>query len=305
MADTRRPTRLVAGIGDLLWSNRKECQNIFLYGYKSCAICERPALRRRCEGCRSRSRRLMSNLRTQAKHSILSDRVHAMLMTMAGRKTLTDAFRLNASDKPKWGRWPPFNFEAFFANLDQQAQRAQQAAETTKIPNGYLVCSQCQQRKLRSHFSKTQLHKPTQKRKCTQCTKPATDGNVSSPRCQQAKIASQVLQSQMDRPSSEKECMQFLPSTTEATGAPYGCISRSHYLVLSLICTSGWCMPLFLAKFARCSRLLWRCCTPRLCQVLRLRFVSTGQPAPHNYYLLRSLSRVDDGCGPIPWRRAE
>ena len=26
MADMRRPTRLVAGIGDLLWSNRKECQ---------------------------------------------------------------------------------------------------------------------------------------------------------------------------------------------------------------------------------------------------------------------------------------
>ena len=198
----------------------------WLIGYQPrCALCEQPRLLRHpCQACR----RLVRALKVQAKRSILCGRIRSILLgTMPGKKTLTDAFRLNASDKPFWARWPPFNFEAFFANLDQQAQRAQQAAETTKIPNGYLVCSQCQQRKLRSHFSKTQLDKPTQKRRCTQCTKPATDDNISWSRCQQAQTASQIPRSQMDTPSSE-ECMQFLLSTTEATSAPYGCISYSH-----------------------------------------------------------------------------
>ena len=212
MADTRRATRPVDSFDDLLCNHWKECQKIFLDGYAGCAICQQPGLRSRCVACYNLSRRMVGNLRTQAKHSILSDRVHAMLMTTAGKKALTDAFCLNASDKPKRARWPDFNFEAFFANLDPQTA---------------IICSRCQERKLRLHFSRTQLQKPSQKRKCIECTKPAGVDNLSRSRCQQTKIALNGLQSQMDRRPSEKVCMRFLPSTREATGA-YGYISCSY-----------------------------------------------------------------------------
>ena len=186
-----------------------------LVGYQPrCGYCGQPReLRRRCQACR----RLIFALKTQAKHSILVDRVRSTLRgTMAGKKSLTDAFRLNASDKPIRARWPSFNFKAFFANLDQQAQGAK-AVDTSEIPHSYIVCSQCQEKKLRAHFSKTQLHKLSQKRKCTECTKLATDDNISQSRYQGGKVTSKSSQSQKDR----------LPPTREPITVS-GYISCSH-----------------------------------------------------------------------------
>ena len=201
-ADTRRPTRPADRFDDLMWNNWKDCQKIFLDGYAGCAICQQSDLRSRCLACKNLSRRMVSNLKAQAKQSVLCDRIHAMLMTMAGKKALTDAFCLNASDKPKWARWPDFNFEAFFTNLDQQ--------------RGF-VCSRCTETKLRSQFSRTQLQKSSKKRKCAECTKITTGDKLLRSRCQQTEIASNGSQSQMDRPPSEKVSMRFLPSTRETT----------------------------------------------------------------------------------------
>ena len=190
MADTRRTTQPVDSIADLPCNNWKECQKIFLDGYAGCSICQQSGLRSRCLACKNLSRRMVGNLRTQAEHSSLSNRVHATLMTMAGKKALTDAFCLNASDKPKWARWPDFNFEAFFANLDQQTA---------------IICSRCQERKLRLHFSRTQLQRPSQSRKCRECTKPPGVNNLSRLRYQQAKPRAHLIHIQVDAPSSKRK----------------------------------------------------------------------------------------------------
>ena len=121
------------------------------------------------------------------------------------------------------------------------------AGKKTKTRDGLILCSQCQQRKLRSDFTQTQLGKRAQKRKCTPCTKQTIDRNISSSRyrqatiaapescmtcshCQQAKLRSQFSRSQMGESAKKRRCLECMTSVAAADTKPVKFFSCSRCL---------------------------------------------------------------------------
>ena len=108
-------------------------------------------------------------------------------------------------------------------------------AKTTKNPDSYIVCSQCQQAQPRSQYSQTQIDESLPKRRCKPCMA-STEKVTKTPsrlivcsQCQQGKPRSQYSQTQLNEATStNKKCMQCMASTARTTNKPDRCIPCSQ-----------------------------------------------------------------------------